>query len=308
MSTNPLLKELLEAGVHFGHKTKQWNPKMARFIFGEKNRIYIIDLEKTEQCLKQAQEFLRGIAAKGGEVLFIGTKRQAQEIIAAEAQRCQMPYVDKRWAGGILTNFQTIRKRIKRYQDLKKMNEDGTFERITKKERVLLNREKGKLEATLSGLIGLSRLPDALFVVDTAKENLSVKEANRLGIPIAALVDTNCDPDQVDFPVPGNDDAIRSIKLITALIAGSVLEGKNEFLAGQEAEALRKTKEESAQAEGAPAEAAVSKALDDETDSIVETISKVLPPETLVPKKAVKQRKRSKDGPKPEGAASNGGN
>lgn len=233
MSTSPLIKQLLEAGVHFGHKTKRWNPRMSRFIFGEKNRIYIIDLEKTEVCLKKAQEFLKSVAVKGGEVLLVGTKRQAQEIIQSEAKRCQMPYVDKRWAGGMLTNFQTIHNSIKRYQELTRMRSDGTFERITKKEIALLNQESTRLEATLSGMITMSKLPDALFVVDSQNEALAVKEARKLKIPIAALVDTNCDPDLVDYPIPGNDDAMRAIKLITSLVADSVLEGKTQYLTGQ---------------------------------------------------------------------------
>lgn len=295
MPATPLIKELLEAGVHFGHRTKQWNPKMSRFIFGEKNRIYIIDLEKTEQCLRQAQEFLRGVAAKGGEVLIIGTKRQAQEIVAAQAQRCQMPYVDKRWAGGTLTNFQTIRKRIKRYQELKTMKEDGTFERITKKERVMLGREMVKLEQALSGMIGITRLPDALFVVDAAKESLAVKEARRLGIPIVAMVDTNCDPDLITYPVPSNDDAIRAIKLITTLIADSILEGRNQFLTGQAAEALVKEKE---------AEAAVEVNAVEVPEEIVEAVEeKILKtvPVMAVVKKSVRRRISTKDEPKAEG-------
>lgn len=295
MPTTPLIKELLEAGVHFGHRTKQWNPKMSRFIFGEKNRIYIIDLEKTEQCLRQAQEFLRGIAAKGGEILIIGTKRQAQEIVAAQAQRCQMPYVDKRWAGGTLTNFQTIRKRIKRYQELKTMKEDGTFERIIKKERVMLGREMVKLEQALSGMIGITRLPDALFVVDAAKESLAVKEARRLGIPIAAMVDTNCDPDLIAYPVPSNDDAIRAIKLITTLIADSILEGRNQFLTGQAAEALVKEKEAEAAAEANAVEVP-----EEIVEAVEEKILKTVPVMAVV-KKSVRRRIRTKDEPKAEG-------
>ena len=295
MSTTPLIKELLEAGVHFGHRTKQWNPKMSRFIFGEKNRIYIIDLEKTEQCLKQAQEFLRGIAAKGGEILIVGTKRQAQEIVATQSQRCQMPYVDKRWAGGTLTNFQTIRKRIKRYQDLKKMREDGTFERITKKEGVMLGREMSRLEQTLSGMISMARLPDALFVVDAAKESLSVKEARCLRIPIVAMVDTNCDPDLINYPIPGNDDAIRAIKLITTLIVESILEGRNQFLAGQAAEVLAKEKEETAAAEANAVEVP-----EEIVEAVEEKVLKIAP-EIGVAKKLVRRRTKSKDEPKAEG-------
>jgi small subunit ribosomal protein S2 len=295
MPTTPLIKELLEAGVHFGHRTKQWNPKMSRFIFGEKNRIYIIDLEKTEQCLKQAQEFLRGIAAKGGEILIIGTKRQAQEIISTQAQRCQMPYVDKRWAGGTLTNFQTVRKRIKRYQELKTMKEDGTFERITKKEGVMLGREMTKLEQALSGMIGITRLPDALFVVDAAKESLAVKEARRLGIPIVAMVDTNCDPDLIAYPIPGNDDAIRAIQLITTLIADSILEGRNRFLTGQAAEALMKEKEDTAEAEASAVEVP-----EEIVEAVEEKVLKTVP-ETVVVKKSVRRRIKAKDEPKAEG-------
>lgn len=237
------MKEMLEAGVHFGHQTRRWNPKMGRFIFGERDGIYIIDLEKTVKCIEEACEFLKDVVSEGGLVLFVGTKRQAQDSIASEAKRCGMPYVNQRWLGGTLTNFQTIRKSVGRLNQLEKMAEDGTFDLLTKKERASLSKEMEKLRKVLEGIIKMERLPRAVFIVDPKKEDIAVREANKLSIPIVAIVDTNCDPDIIAYPLPGNDDAIRSIGLITIGIADSIIEGRERFLKGLETE-LSKEKEE----------------------------------------------------------------
>ncbi len=220
-----LISSLLEAGVHFGHQTRKWNPKMKPFIFGEKNGIHIVDLEKTVDHLIKACNFIREIAATGAPILFVGTKPQAQEIIEAEAKRCGMYYVKHRWLGGMLTNYSTIRNSIRRYKNLILMRTDGTFEALTKKEVAELESEILKLEKTLGGVVEMTRLPGALFVIDVKKEDIAVKEANRLGIPIVAIVDTDSDPAHIQHPIPGNDDAIRSIKLITGIIVDSILEG-----------------------------------------------------------------------------------
>jgi small subunit ribosomal protein S2 len=219
-------RQLLEAGVHFGHQTRRWNPKMKQFIFGERNGIYIIDLEKTLDLLGEAYDFVRDIAARGGSVLFVGTKKQAQEAVERFASHCGMPYVSLRWLGGTLTNFQTIKLRIDRLQQLKEMEEQQIFDTLPKKEVLRLKHERDKLERNLHGIQELGGLPDAIFIVDTKKEAIAVAEARRLGIPVVAVVDTNCDPDEVDFPIPGNDDAIRSANLMCKVIAEGVLEGK----------------------------------------------------------------------------------
>lgn len=220
------MKQLLEAGVHFGHQTKRWNPKMKEYIFTERNGIYIIDLQKTLKKIEEAYNFVKEQVMNGGTVLFVGTKRQAQDVVKSEAERCEMFYVNQRWLGGLLTNFKTIRKRIERLKELEKMEEEGMFEVLPKKEVVKLEREKSKLQKYLGGIKEMTDLPDVLFVVDPRKEKIAVTEANRLEIPVVAIVDTNCDPDPVDYPIPGNDDAIRSIKLVTSIIADAVLEGK----------------------------------------------------------------------------------
>lgn len=220
------MKQLLEAGVHFGHQTRRWNPKMAQYIFTERNGIYIIDLQKTVKKVEQAYNFIRQVAQEGGTVLFVGTKKQAQEAVSEEAKRCEMFFVNQRWLGGTLTNFQTIQKRIKRLHELRKMEEDGTFQVLPKKEVANLRHEMEKLEKFLGGISGMTKLPDALFVIDPRKEKNALAEARRLGIPIVAIVDTNCDPDEVDYVIPGNDDAIRAVKLLTETIANAVLEGK----------------------------------------------------------------------------------
>ncbi|MEA3328793.1 MAG: 30S ribosomal protein S2 [Candidatus Omnitrophota bacterium] len=229
-----LLREFLEAGVHFGHQTRRWNPKMARYIFGERSGIYIVDLEQTLKNLQDACQFLSNVVSQGKAVLFVGTKKQSQKVIAAQAARCEMPYVNQRWVGGVLTNFQTVRKSVKYLEKLEKMKTDGTFELLAKKEVSSINKEIGKLHKNLDGVIQMDKLPNALFIVDPKKEEIAVREANKLSIPIVAIVDTNCDPDKITYPLPGNDDAIKSIAVITSKIADSVIEGRELFLRGLE--------------------------------------------------------------------------
>lgn len=225
-----LIKQLLEAGVHFGHKTSRWNPKMKKFIFGQRSGIYIIDLEKVEECLNKARDFLIDITSKGEMVLFVGTKKQAQEVIHQEAARSGMYYVAERWPGGLLTNFSTVKKSINRLKEIEKMEEDGTFGKLTKKEVSKLGKEAAKLKKNFAGIVQMERMPKAIFIVDTKKEETAVREAMRLDIPIIGLIDTNSDPDKVAYPVPGNDDATKSIKAITALIADAAIEGRKKFL------------------------------------------------------------------------------
>ncbi len=220
------MKQLLEAGVHFGHQTRRWNPKMAEYIFAERNGIYIIDLQKTAKKVEEAYAFIRDIAADGGEVLFVGTKKQAQESIKEEAERVGMYYVNARWLGGMLTNFGTIKKRIDRLKQLRKMEEDGVFELLPKKEVINLNAEAERLEKYLGGIKEMKDIPAAMFVVDPKKEKIAIAEAHKLHIPVVAIVDTNCDPEEVDFPIPGNDDAIRAVKLIASTISNAILEGR----------------------------------------------------------------------------------
>ena len=219
------MRQLLEAGVHFGHQTRRWNPKMKRYIFGERNGIYIIDIQQTIGLLEQAYAFVRDTVAKGGTVLFVGTKKQAQEAIEVQAQRVGMPYVNHRWLGGMLTNFDTIKTRLTRLRELEEMEQSGTLELLPKKEALHLQRERAKLERNLGGIRTMTKLPSAVWVVDTVKEHIAVKEANRLGIPVVAVVDTNCDPDEIQYVIPGNDDAIRSGALLTRIIADAVAEG-----------------------------------------------------------------------------------
>ena len=220
------MKQLLEAGVHFGHQTRRWNPKMAKYIFTERNGIYIIDLQKTVKMLDTAYDFIREVSAEGGEVLFVGTKKQAQEAIREEAERCGMHFVNARWLGGMLTNYKTIQKRIARLEQLNKMKEDGTFDLLPKKEVIKLELEIEKLEKFMGGIKNMGTLPKAMFIVDTRKEKIAVAEAKNLGIPVVAIVDTNCDPDEVDYVIPGNDDAIRAVKLIAGAMADAVIEGR----------------------------------------------------------------------------------
>jgi small subunit ribosomal protein S2 len=227
------MKDLLEAGVHFGHQTRRWNPKMKPYIFTERNDIYIIDLQHTLEKLKEAYEFVRDLAGEGGIIMFVGTKRQAQDAFEEHAQRCEMPYVTHRWLGGMLTNFNTIASRLDRLAELEEMKGKGDFETRPKKEVMRLEKELLKLQRNLGGIRGMERLPDALFIIDTKKEEIAVREAHKLNIPIVAVVDTNCDPDEVDFPVPGNDDAIRSAALIARVIADAVVEGREMWLSKQ---------------------------------------------------------------------------
>jgi len=221
------LKDLLEAGVHFGHQTKRWNPKMKQYIFGERNGIYIIDLAKTARLFKAAEEFVHNLAADGRTILFVGTKRQAQDAVAEEAQRAGMFFVNQRWLGGLLTNFTTIQRSLARLRDLEAMETDGRYETLSKKEIAQLEKEKRKLQKNLEGIRNMARLPDALFVVDTRKEKIAVDEARKLKIPVIGIVDTNCDPDEVDFVIPGNDDALRAIRLFASRIADAVISGRD---------------------------------------------------------------------------------
>ncbi|MCT4564089.1 MAG: 30S ribosomal protein S2 [Maledivibacter sp.] len=233
------MKQLLEAGVHFGHQTRRWNPKMAEYIFTERNGIYIIDLQKTVKKMDAAYEFVKSLAAEGKKILFVGTKKQAQEAVEKEAKRCGMFYVNQRWLGGMLTNYQTIKKRIDRLVELETMEENGTFNVLPKKEVIKLRNEKEKLEKFLNGIKTMNGIPDALFIVDPRKERIAIKEAQILGLPIISIVDTNCDPDEVDYVIPGNDDAIRAVKLITGKIAEAVIEGRQ----GEEFDTEEETQE-----------------------------------------------------------------
>ena len=239
MSQVILMKNLLEAGVHFGHQTRRWNPKMSKFIFTERNGIYIIDLQKTVKQIEQAYDFVRDIVADGGRVLFVGTKKQAQEAVETEAKRSGQFYVSHRWLGGMLTNYKTIKKRIERLKRLELMEEDGTFQRLPKKEVIKLRRETEKLEKFLGGIKEMEKLPDVLFVIDPKNEKIAVNEAKILGIPVVGVVDTNCDPDEVDIAIPGNDDAIRAVKLLTGTIANAIVEAKQgEQVEVEESEAV----------------------------------------------------------------------
>jgi len=233
------MKQLLEAGVHFGHQTRRWNPKMARYIFTERNGIYIIDLQKTVKKVDEAYNFVRNLATEGGTMLFVGTKKQAQESVKDEAERCGMYFVNERWLGGMLTNFQTIQKRVDRLRVLEGMEAEGVFDVLTKKEVSALRHEMDKLERFLGGIKNMKKLPDALFIVDPRKERIAVAEARRLKIPIVAIVDTNCDPDEIDVVIPANDDAIRAVKLLTSKMADAIIEGQHsneEEEAGEVAE------------------------------------------------------------------------
>ncbi|MBS4871302.1 MAG: 30S ribosomal protein S2 [Peptoniphilus sp. oral taxon 375] len=238
------MKSLLEAGVHFGHQTRRWNPKMAKYIFTERNGIYIIDLQKTVKKIEEAYDYVREIAANGGEILFVGTKKQAQDAIGKEANKCGMPYINQRWLGGLLTNYKTIRKRIDRLEELERMEEDGTFDVLPKKEVIKLRHEAERLEKFLGGIKNMNGMPDAIYIVDPKKEQIAVKEAQILGIPVIGILDTNCDPDEVDYPIPGNDDAIRAVKLITETMANAVIEGKQGLQDSEESSQEPEDKEE----------------------------------------------------------------
>ncbi|HEX7961029.1 MAG TPA: 30S ribosomal protein S2 [Terriglobales bacterium] len=261
------MKELLEAGVHFGHQTKRWNPKMKEYIFGERNGIYIIDLQKTLKMFKDASKYVQDLAAEGKIVLFVGTKRQAQDAIAEEAQRCGMFYINQRWLGGLLTNWVTVQKSVKRLQELDDMATDGRYELLPKKEVIKLERERKHLQANLAGIKTLKRLPDALFVIDSNKEQIAVKEARKLGIPVVAVVDTNCDPTEVDYVIPGNDDALRAIRLFASKVADSIVEGAQAATDKQSAEFA------GAVAAATPDETSVEAAVETVSDSTVATYS-----------------------------------
>jgi small subunit ribosomal protein S2 len=264
------MKELLEAGVHFGHQVRRWNPKMKEYIFGERNGIYIIDLQKTQKMFRDAIAFVTNMVAedRGKFVLFVGTKRQAQDAIREEAERSGQYYVNQRWLGGLLTNFQTVQKSIKRLKDLEAMQTDGRYEKLTKKERIKLDRERLGLEKNLSGIKSMTRLPDVLFVIDVRKEEIAVAEANRLGIPVVAVVDTNCSPEHIDYVIPGNDDALRAVRLFASRIADAVLEGQQMLTEGAAEEGTASESEETDAADarvGAPetAEAAAQTSVGD---------------------------------------------
>ncbi len=246
------IKQLLEAGVHFGHQTQRWNPKMKKYIFGERNGIYIINLEITLSCLEKALAYLKQVTSEGKEILLVGTKRQAQEPLKEAAERCGMPYVQQRWLGGMLTNFETIRKSVSRLEQIDKMEQDGSFSFVTKKEVGMLKKEREKLVKNLSGIRKMRRLPGALFVIDSKKEEIGIKEAIKLGIPVVAVLDTNCDPDLVNYPIPGNDDAIRAVKLFCELVAQAITDGREQLKNTQAAQAA----EAAAEAEAAKTAAA----------------------------------------------------
>ena len=250
------MQELLEAGVHFGHQTKRWNPKMKQYIFGQRNGIYLIDLSKTAECLRQAEEFVMRLAAENRTILFVGTKRQAQDLIVEEAQRCGMYFVNERWLGGLLTNFTTIQRSLDRLRELESMAEDGRYESLSKKEVARLEKEKRKLHRNLDGIRRMSRLPDAVFVIDTRREKIAVDEARKLRIPVIGLVDTNCDPEDVDYVIPGNDDALRAIRLFVTRIADAVLSGRGLKEAAERADEAPQAASASA-TEPAPAPASV---------------------------------------------------
>ncbi len=293
MVESTLVKQLLESGVHFGHQTKRWNPKMKQFIFGEKNGIYIIDLEKTASALTRATDFLSERARAGDYILFVGTKKQAQEIVKEEAKRCGMFYVNQRWLGGLMTNFQTVRKSVRRLNDIERMRDDGTFKKLSKKEISMLTKEMAKLLKNLEGVRSMEKLPKALFVVDSKKEEIAVKEANKLGIPVVGLVDTNCDPDLIDYIIPGNDDAIKAIKFVTGLAANAILEGSRDFAAGikAKAEAEAETTEEAAKVE-----ADIPIVDDVEVEELVEGDIKLKEDEASKKIEPIKKKKKVKGG------------
>ncbi len=288
-----LIKQLLDAGVHFGHQTRRWNPKMKKFIFGERSGIYVIDLEKTEGCLTEARDFVRNIAAKGGRFLFVGTKKQAQEVVQQEAGRAGMFYVNSRWMGGLLTNFETVKKSIRKLQEIERMEKEGVFGRLTKKEISLLNKERERLLSDLGGIREMTRVPDAVFVVDVKKEDIAIKECKRLNIPVIAMIDTNSDPDPIDRPIPANDDAVKSIRLIASLVTDSIIDGKKEY-AGHEAPKVPEVAVEVA-APAAVVEGIVPKVileslaegvveLDETVESVKETTKKKVVKKTIVEK------------------------
>ena len=273
---NITMKELLEAGVHFGHQTKRWNPKMKEYIFGERNGIYIIDLQKTLKMFKEASKYVQELAAAGKTIMFVGTKRQAQDAITEEATRCNMYYVNNRWLGGLLTNWVTVQKSVKRLKELDEMATDGRYELLPKKEVIVLERARKHLQANLAGIKNMSRVPDAIFVVDSNKEQIAVREARKLGIPVVAVVDTNCDPSEVDYVIPGNDDALRAIRLFTSKISESIVEGQQMRMAAQTDEPVAAVAEVPAEAgveiHAAEAPASESYIADDGEDISMEEV------------------------------------
>jgi small subunit ribosomal protein S2 len=270
------MKELLEAGVHFGHQTKRWNPKMKEYIFGERNGIYIIDLQKTLKMFKEASKYVQELAAAGKTIMFVGTKRQAQDAITEEATRCNMYYVNNRWLGGLLTNWVTVQKSVKRLKELDEMATDGRYELLPKKEVIVLERARKHLQANLAGIKNMSRVPDAIFVVDSNKEQIAVREARKLGIPVVAVVDTNCDPSEVDYVIPGNDDALRAIRLFTSKISESIVEGQQMRMAAQTDDPVAATAEvpagEGVEIHAAEAPASESYIADDGEDISMEEV------------------------------------
>jgi small subunit ribosomal protein S2 len=271
------MKELLEAGVHFGHQTKRWNPRMKEFIFGERNGIYIIDLQKTLKMFKEASKFVQDLASEGKIVLFVGTKRQAQDAIAEEATKCGGFYINQRWLGGLLTNWVTVQKSVKRLKELDEMATDGRYELLPKKEVIKLERERKHLQANLAGIKNMNRLPDAIFVVDSNKEQIAVREARKLGIPVVAVVDTNCDPSEVDYVIPGNDDALRAIRLFTSKISESIAEGA-QLMTDKQVADMQAASDAAQAAEAAPAEYAEEAAAVDANEDI--SMEEVLGPGT----------------------------
>jgi small subunit ribosomal protein S2 len=267
-----VIRELLENGVHFGHQTNKWNPKMEKFIFGEKSGIYIIDLEKTEKSLSEAKDFLCELAASGKKVLFVGTKKQAKQIIKEQAQRCDMYYIDERWLGGTLTNFTTVRKSVNRLNHLEEMKDTEDYTLLTKKEKAHLDKEEQKLTKNLGGIRDMDATPDALIIVDAEAEEIAVREGNKIGIPIVALIDTNCDPDKIDYPIPGNDDAIRSIQYIVTSLADAVEKGYREYSGGKKEE--EKVEEEVVPAEEEKPEEKAEEIIE-ETEEVAEEAEEV---------------------------------
>jgi small subunit ribosomal protein S2 len=265
------MKELLEAGVHFGHQTKRWNPRMKEFIFGERNGIYIIDLQKTLKMFKEASKFVQDLASDGKIVLFVGTKRQAQDAIAEEATKCGGFYINQRWLGGLLTNWVTVQKSVKRLKELDEMATDGRYELLPKKEVIKLERERKHLQANLAGIKNMSRLPDAIFVIDSNKEQIAVREARKLGIPVVAVVDTNCDPTEVDYVIPGNDDALRAIRLFTSKISESIAEGA-QLMTDKQVADMQAATDRAAAAEAAPEYAEEASAVDASEDISMEEV------------------------------------
>ena len=289
--TTEMIKKLLEAGVHFGHQTRRWNPKMKRYIFGDRGGIYIIDLEKTGDCLEQARDFARDIAAKGGRFLFIGTKKQAQDVVKEEAGRSGMFYVNNRWMGGLLTNFETVKKSIRKLQDIERMEKEGVFQRLTKKEVSTLNKERERLLADLGGIREMTQYPQAVFVVDVKNEEIAVREANRLNIPVIAMIDTNSDPDPVQFPIPSNDDAVKSIRIVMSMVVDGIIEGRKEFLGTSAAPVVEAPVAETVAQEAAPVvDPAIPEII---KESLSEDLDKY---DTVTGEKIADNKKRAKKG------------